>query len=91
MRMQVQSLASVSELRIWHCSELWCRWQTQLGSQVAVAVCKLAAVAPIQPLAWEPPCAAGTALKSKKKKKEKEKKEKKTIALTKASEIIKIC
>ena len=28
---------------------------------------RLAAVAPIQPLAWEPPCAAGVALKSKKK------------------------
>ena len=31
--------------------------------------CGLAAVAPIGPLAWEPPYAAGTALKSKKKKK----------------------
>ena len=27
-----------------------------------------AATAPIQPVAWEPPCAVGTALKSKKKK-----------------------
>ena len=31
--------------------------------------CRLAAVAPIQPLAWEPPHAAGAALKKKKKKK----------------------
>ena len=38
MRMQVQSLASLSELRIWHCHELWCRSQMQLGSSVAVAV-----------------------------------------------------
>ena len=30
----------------------------------------LAAVAPIRPLVWEPPHAAGSALKSKKKKKE---------------------
>ena len=30
------------------------------------------AVAPIQPLAWEPPCATGVALKSKAKKKKKE-------------------
>ena len=30
--------------------------------------CRLAAAAPIRPLAWEPPCAAGAALKSKKKK-----------------------
>jgi len=34
----------------------------------------LAAVAPIGPLAWEPPYAAGAALKSKKKKKKKKKK-----------------
>ena len=27
--------------------------------------CKQAAVAPVPPLAWEPPCAVGTALKSK--------------------------
>ena len=30
--------------------------------------CRLAAVAPIQPLAWEPPYAVGVALKKKKKK-----------------------
>ena len=34
----------------------------------------MAAVAPIRPLAWEPPCARGVALKSKKKKKKKKKK-----------------
>ena len=38
MRAQVQSLASLSGLRIWRCCELWCRLQTQLGSHVAVAV-----------------------------------------------------
>lgn len=27
--------------------------------------CRLAAAAPIPPLAWEPPCAAGVALKQK--------------------------
>ena len=31
-----------------------------------------AAIAPIGPLAWEPPYAEGTSLKSQKKKKEKE-------------------
>ena len=31
--------------------------------------CTLAAVAPIGPLAWEPPCAVGAALKKKEKKK----------------------
>ena len=30
--------------------------------------CRLAAVAPIRPLAWEPPYATGTALKRQKKK-----------------------
>ena len=38
MRTQVQSLNSLSGLRIQHCLELWCRWQMQLGSGVAVAV-----------------------------------------------------
>ena len=38
LRLQVQSLALLSGLRIWHCCELWCRSQEQLGSQVAVAV-----------------------------------------------------
>ena len=37
-RLRVQSLASLSGLRIRHCRELWCRSQTQLGSGVAVAV-----------------------------------------------------
>ena len=38
MRMQVQSLASLSGLRIQRCRELWCSLQTQLGSHVAVAL-----------------------------------------------------
>ena len=36
--------------------------------------CRTAAVALIQPLVWEPPYAAGTALKRQKEKKRKEKK-----------------
>ena len=35
---QVQSLASLSGLRIWRCRELWCRSQTWLRSHIAVAV-----------------------------------------------------
>ena len=50
MRLWVQSLASLSGLRIWSCCELWCR---------------PAAVAPIWPLAWELPYATGAALKRK--------------------------
>ena len=38
---------------------------------------RLAAKAPIQPLAWEPPYAVGAALKSQKEKKEKKKKREK--------------
>jgi len=38
MRLQVQSLASLSGLRIRRCRELWCRLQTWLGSGIAVAV-----------------------------------------------------
>ena len=37
MRMQVQSLASLSGLRIWCCCELQHRSQMQLGSGVAAA------------------------------------------------------
>ena len=50
--MWVGSLALLSGLRIQHCCELWCRTQTWLGIHVAVAVCRLAAVALIRPLAW---------------------------------------
>ena len=32
MRMQLQSLALLSGLKIWHCHELWFRLQVQLGS-----------------------------------------------------------
>ena len=59
MRFQVQSQASLSGLRIQHCCELWCR---------------LAATAPIRPLAWEPPYAPDVALKKGQKTKDKKKK-----------------
>ena len=36
--MQVQFLALLSGLRIWHCHELWYRLQRKLGSCIAVAV-----------------------------------------------------
>ena len=39
MRMQVRSLASpLGGSGIQHCQELWCKLQTRLGAQVAVAV-----------------------------------------------------
>ena len=64
MRLQVQSLASLSRLRIWCCHELWCRLQMWLGSGIAVVVTQVGVV---QPLAWEPPYAVGGALKRPKK------------------------
>ena len=48
MRLQVRSLTSLSGLRIRRCCELWHR---------------LVATALIQPVAWEPPYAVGSALK----------------------------
>ena len=48
----MRSLALLSGLMIWRCPELWCR---------------LAAVAPIRPLAWKPPYALVGALKRQKK------------------------
>ena len=52
MRLRVRSLGLLSGLRIQHCCELWCR---------------LSATAPIRPLAWEPPYAAGCGPKKDKK------------------------
>ena len=67
VRLQVQSLALLIELRIWHCCELWCRSQRRLDMMLLWLWYRLAAVAPIGPLAWEPPYVLGMALKSKKK------------------------
>ena len=63
MRMQVQSLAWLSALRIWRCYKLWCRSQMQLRSRVALAVVQAETGALIEPLAQELPYAAGVALK----------------------------
>ena len=56
MMLKVQSLDSLSGLKIQCCCELWC-WPI--------------AVASIRPLAWEPPYAMGAALKSKTNKQKK--------------------
>ena len=63
--MPVPPLASAQWVK--HCSELWCRLQMELRSDIAVAVWRrLAAAAQIPPLAWELPYAAGVALGKKK-------------------------
>ena len=68
MRTQVQSLASIRGLRIQHCRELWYIGR-RLGTDPKLLWlwCRLAAIAPIRPLAWEPPYAVGAVLKSKTK------------------------
>ena len=62
-RLWIRSPASISGLKIWRCCELWYR---------------VAAVAPIQPLGWEPAYATGAGLKSQRKRKEKKRREKKS-------------
>jgi len=61
MRMQVQSLAPLSGFRIRWCHELWCRRGSDL------TLCRLAAAAPILPLAWELPCATDASVEAKTK------------------------
>jgi len=86
MKLGVPSLASLSGLRIQYC--LWCRLQTWLGScgvgrrhgsdPVLLWLWRRpAAIALIQPLAWEPSYAAGVGLKRRKTKDKKKKKKKK--------------
>ena len=52
----------LSELRIWHCLELWCRSQTWHRPSLLWLWHRPVATAPIRPLAWEPPYAVGAAL-----------------------------
>ena len=72
MRMCVQSLALLSGLRICVAMSCGVGRRCSLGPVLLWLWCNLAAVAPIQPLPWEPPYAEGTALKSKKKEKKKD-------------------
>ena len=72
MRFGVRSLASLSELRIWCCHELWCRLQMRLTNLEWLWLwCRPEAIALIGPQAWEPLYALGVALGSRKKKKKK--------------------
>ena len=70
MSMWIRSLASLSDLWIRHCGELWCRLKIPLRSCIAAAI-RPATAALIWSLAWEFPYAVGVALKSGKKKKKK--------------------
>ena len=62
MRTQVPSLTLLSGLRIQRFLELWCRLQTR-SSHLTWLWHRPVAIALIRPLAWEPPHAAGVALK----------------------------
>ena len=68
MRFQVPSLASLRELEIRHCHGVGRRHSSDLT--LLWLWCRLAAVTPIRPLAWEPPCAE-SGLKSKTNKQTK--------------------
>ena len=67
MRLWVRVLASRSGLSV----VMSCGVGHRCGSNLVLLWlwCRLAAVAPTGPIAWEPPHALGAALKSKKKKK----------------------
>ena len=68
MRLRVQSLILLIGLRIYCCRELWCRSQCGADPELLWLWHRLAAIAPIRPLAWEPPYAKSVALKRPKKK-----------------------
>ena len=78
MRLRVRSLPLLSGLGIRHCCELWYGLQTRLGPPLLWLWCRPAATAPIRPISWELPYAAGEAqeMEKKRKKKKKEKKKK---------------
>ena len=63
-------IPGLSGLRIQRFHELWCRSRHSLD--LVWLWCKIAAVALIGPLAWEPLYAAGVAIKKKKTKKKGE-------------------
>ena len=71
VRTQVWSLASLTGLRIWCCCKLWYRCRCSSDPTLLWLWYRPVSRAPIWPLAWEPPFAAGAAIKRQKKKKKK--------------------
>ena len=63
MRMQVQSLAFLSGLRIQCCHKQWCGARCSLDPTLLWLWCRPASVALIGPLAWELPYAIPVARK----------------------------
>lgn len=68
MRTQVQSLATLSRLRIWHYCELRCRRKTRLRFGIAVAVAQTSICTSDSTPSLELPHTLGTALRKKQKK-----------------------
>ena len=66
MRMQIRSLAPLSGLRIQGCCKLGVGLRCSSDLVLLWLWCRLAAAAPFQPLALEPPYATGVALERKK-------------------------
>ena len=73
IRLQVRSLALLSGLRIWCCHVLWCRFQMQLRSQVAIHVASSYSSGSTPRLGISV-CCRCEPKKEKKKKKDKKKK-----------------
>ena len=69
MKLQVQSLALLSGLRVWHCRSCGVGHRCGLDLALLWLWHKPAATALFRPLAWEPPFATGAALKGQKQKK----------------------
>ena len=74
MRLRVQSLASISGLRIHAALSCGVGCRCSLDPELLWLWRRPAATAPIRPLAWEPPFATGVALKRPPPKKKKERK-----------------
>ena len=84
MRTQVRSLDSLSGLRIWYYCELWCRFQTWLGSGDAVAVAQASGYSSdLNPSLGTSICHECGQKKRKRKKKKKERKKKKEMEVGK--------
>ena len=79
MRFWVGSLALLSGLRIWLCVSCAVGCRCSLDLVLLWLWRRQVATAPIRPLAWEPPYAAGVALKRTKDKKKKNLKDKYNI------------
>ena len=78
MRTQIQSLASISGLRIHIAMSCGVGCRCGLDPTLLWLWCRPAATALIRPLAWEPPYAMGAALE-----KDKRQKKKKSVVLEK--------